>query len=88
MQFELDRLVKFYANHGVSADEVRKSIPILREKALEQAIGAKLLLDRAAKLELPVTAADIDREVAKVIEQVGGDLGEDMVKYEIREKQP
>lgn len=73
VQFELDRLVKFYANHGVSAEEVRKSIPVLREKALEQAIGAKLLLDRATQLELPVTAADIDREVAKVVGQIGGE---------------
>ena len=73
VQFELDRLVKFYANHGVSAEDVRKSLDILREKALEQAIGAKLLLDRASQLDLPVTAADIDREVAKVVEQVGGE---------------
>ena len=71
--FELDRLVKFYLSHGMSYDEVKKNMPKLEEKALEQAIGAKLLLDLAAKLELPVTASDIDAEVAKVVEQVGGE---------------
>ena len=63
--FELDRLVRFYANHGISAEEVKKSLSVLREKALEQAIGAKLLLDRAAQLDLPVSPADVDAEVAK-----------------------
>jgi len=73
VRFELERLVRFYAGHGVSADEIRKSLPELEEKALEQAIGAKLLLDRAARLDLPVTAADVDAEVRKVVEQVGGE---------------
>ena len=71
--FELDRLVRFYANHGISAEEVKKSLSVLREKALEQAIGAKLLLDRAAQLDLPVSPADVDAEVAKVVAQVGGE---------------
>ncbi len=73
VQFELDRLVRFYMSHGMSMDEVKANLPKLEEKALEQAIGAKLLLDRSAQLEVPVTAADIDGEVAKVIEQVGGE---------------
>ena len=72
VQFELDRLVRFYMSHGMTMDEVKKNLPKLEEKALDQAIGAKLLLDQAAKLDLPVSAADIDGEVAKVIEQVGG----------------
>ena len=71
--FELDRLVRFYMSHGMTMDEVKKNLPKLEEKALEQAIGAKLLLDRAAELDVPVTAADIDAEVAKVVTQVGGE---------------
>lgn len=70
--FELDRLVRFYAEHGVSAEEVRGSMSLLRDKALEQAIGAKLLLERSQQLDIPLTAADIDAEVDKVIAQVGG----------------
>ena len=73
VQFELDRLVRFYMGHGMSMDEIKKNLPKLEEKALDQAVGAKLLLDRAQQLDVPVTAADIDAEVAKVVMQVGGE---------------
>ncbi len=73
VQFELDRLVRFYMSHGMTIEEVKKNLPKLEEKALEQAIGAKLLLERASQIELPVTAKDIDDEVAKVVAQVGGE---------------
>ena len=73
VQFELDRLVRFYMSHGMTMDEVRQNLPKLEEKALDQAIGAKLLLDRASELDVPVTGADIDAEVAKVVMQVGGE---------------
>ena len=73
VKFELDRLVKFYANHGISPEEVKKSLPELKAKALEQAIGAKLLLDRASQLEMPVDPAAVDAEVAKVVAQLGGE---------------
>ena len=72
VQFELDRLVRFYMSHGMSMDEVKQNLPKLEEKALEQAIGAKLLLDRAQQLDVPVSAVDIDAEVSKVVTQVGG----------------
>ena len=73
VQFELDRLVRFYMGHGMTMDEVKKNLPKLEEKALEQAIGAKLLLDRSQQRDIPVSAADIDAEVAKVVTQVGGE---------------
>ncbi len=72
VQFELDRLVRFYMSHGMSMEEVKKNLPKLEEKALEQAVGAKLLFDRAMQLDLSVSAADIDAEVQKVVTQVGG----------------
>ena len=72
VQFELDRLVRFYMGHGMTMDEVKQNLPKLEEKALDQAVGAKLLLDRASELDMPVTAADIDAEVSKVVTQVGG----------------
>ena len=71
--FELSRLVKFYTSHGFSEEEVKKSLPELREKALEQAIGAKLLLMRASQLDLPISKADVDAEVEKVVRQIGGE---------------
>lgn len=73
VQFELDRLVRFYMSHGMSINEVKENLPKLEEKALEQAIGARLLLDRAMELDVPVTGAEIDAEIAKVITQVGGE---------------
>ena len=57
VHFELDRLARFYMSHGMTADEIRKNLPQLEAKALEQAIGARLLLERASQVELPVTAA-------------------------------
>ena len=73
VQFEFDRLVRFYMSHGMTIDEVKKNLPKLEERALDQAIGAKLLLDESARLDVPVTGADIDAEVAKVVTQVGGE---------------
>ena len=73
VSFELDRLVRFYMSHSMSMEEVKRNLPKLEEKALEQAIGAKLLLDRSAQLDIPVSAADIDAEIAKVVMQVGGE---------------
>ena len=73
VQFELDRLVRFYMSHGMTMEEVKQNLPKLEEKAQEQAIGAKLLLDRAMEIELPVSSADIDAEVAKIVTQVGGE---------------
>ena len=72
VQFELDRLVRFYMSHGMTMDEVKQNLPKLEEKALDQAVGAKLLLDRAQELDIPLMAADIDAEVSKVVTQVGG----------------
>ena len=73
VHFELDRLARFYMSHGMTADEIRKNLPQLEAKALEQAIGARLLLERASQVELPVTAKDVDAEVARVVAQVGGE---------------
>ena len=73
VNFELDRLVRFYMGHGMTMAEIRQNLPKLEAKALDQAIGAKLLLDQAARLDLPVTEKDIDAEVARVVQQVGGE---------------
>ena len=69
VQFEFERLVKFYYAHGFKEDEIRRSLPELQEKALEQAIGAKLLLDRASSLEMTASAEEIDEEVRRIVEE-------------------
>ena len=40
--FELARLTRFYLEHGISEDEIKKSASLLRDRAIDQAIGAKL----------------------------------------------
>lgn len=72
VQFEFDRLVKFYVSHGMSQEDVKKNIEKLMERAQEQAIGAKLLLARAEQLDLPVDEKTIDAQVDGVIRQLGG----------------
>lgn len=72
VQFELDRLVKFYSAHGMRPEEIKKNLPKLVEKAQEQAIGAKLLFARATQLDLPVDEKAVDAKVAEIVGQVGG----------------
>ena len=72
VQFEFDRLVKFYATHGMTLEEVKASAEKLRDKALEQAIGARLLLDEATRLDIRVDAAAVDAEMDKIAAQLGG----------------
>ena len=72
VQFEFDRLVKFYVSHGMSQEDVKKNLERLMERAQEQAIGAKLLLARAGQLDLPVDEKTIDAQVDGVIRQLGG----------------
>lgn len=72
IQFELERLVRFYAEHGMTEEQIRAQIPALAQKAAEQAVGAKLLMDEANKLDIPVSEAEIDEQVQKIIGQVGG----------------
>ncbi len=72
VQFELDRLVKFYSSHGMPQEEIKKNLEKLVERAQEQAIGAKLLLARAEQLDKPVDEKAVDAKVAEIVAQVGG----------------
>lgn len=72
IHFELERLARFYVEHGVSHDQIKAQHQTLMQKAVDQAIGAKLLLDEASKLDLPVTDQEVDDQVAKIVAQVGG----------------
>jgi peptidyl-prolyl cis-trans isomerase C len=72
IQFELERLVRFYAEHGMPQDQIRAQIPVLAQKAVDQAIGAKLLMDEASRLDIAVSDAEVDAQVEKIVKQVGG----------------
>lgn len=71
--FELERLVRFYHSHGIAEEEIRGTLSLLRDKALEQAIGAKLLLERAEELDIKADERQIDAEVARIKAGLGGD---------------
>jgi parvulin-like peptidyl-prolyl isomerase len=71
IQFELDRLVRFYSEH-LADDEVRQQMPLIRKRAREQAIGAKLLIDEASRIDIQVPGADIERRIEGMIKRAGG----------------
>ena len=69
--YEFSRIARFYAEH-MPEDQVRKQLPALREQAINQAIGAKLLFLEAEKLDIQVPETDIDKSVFAMAKQVGG----------------
>jgi peptidyl-prolyl cis-trans isomerase C len=71
IEFELGRLVKFYSQH-LPEEQVRAQLPALREHAIEQAIGARLLFEEAARRKLEVPDAEVDERLAQMKKQVGG----------------
>ena len=73
VDFELNRLVQFYAEHGVPEDKIRADLPVLRERAAQQAIGAKLLFDEAKRLEIPVSEEELDARVEEMKAQAQGE---------------
>lgn len=95
VQFEMDRLMKFYLEHGVKAEEIKPNLERLLERAREQAIGAKLLLKRAEQLDMPVPEPELDAEIEKIVAQMGGranfsralamqKMGEDELRAQVR----
>jgi len=68
---ELSRLVHFYSQH-MPEEEIRKQMPQLKAKAKEQAIGAKLLLNEADRLDIRVEDEELTARLEKVIEECGG----------------
>ncbi len=71
IEHELSRLVQFYSQHMPEA-EVRNQLDALRSRAVEQAIGSKLLFDEAARLDIAVPEAEIDQSVFRMAKEIGG----------------
>ena len=69
--YELARLLKFYSQH-MPEDQVRAQMPALRQRAIDQAIGTRLLFDNAARLDLRVTDDEVDKTIATMISRSGG----------------
>lgn len=71
IQYELDRLVRFYSEH-MSASEIRSQMDALKRHAKEQAVGARLLVVEAARLDIQVPGDDVRERLDQMIENAGG----------------
>ncbi len=71
VEFEYRRLVQYYSQH-MPADQIKQHESRLRAQARDQAIGAKLLLDEAQRLDLQVPTELIEKKLQPIIEQSGG----------------
>jgi parvulin-like peptidyl-prolyl isomerase len=71
VEFEFNRLIRFFSEY-LSQPELQAQTESLRQKAVEQAIGAKLLLDEAEKLDLEPDEADIDDRMRRMEQDAGG----------------
>ena len=72
VRVEFLRLVRFYEEH-MPRESVKAQMEVLLDKAKEQAIGAKLLLDEAKRLGLSVEDPEVDAAMVKVARQCGGE---------------
>ena len=72
IQFELERLVRFYAENGIPEEQIREQLPALMQRATDQAVGTKLLIEEAARRDVDVGEDEIEEQLGKVVEQVGG----------------
>lgn len=73
VDFELQRLIYLYRQKGMSEQQLQLQIDTLRAKALEQAIGTKLLIDETTRLNVPVSDAELDTQFERYVGQFGDD---------------
>lgn len=72
IDFELNRLVKFYSGH-MSEGELEAQRELLERHAVEQAVGAKLLMAEAERLDIEPTQEDVESRICKMATDAGGD---------------
>lgn len=95
IEYELNRLIRFYAAH-LSETEVRAQMDALKKRAKEQAIGGRLLMDRALELDIQVPPEQVEERFNKMVENAGGrekfealiqkqKLAEEMIRHSIEE---
>lgn len=72
VEYELNRLIRFHAEHGMTEDRIRAQLPVLKESAERQAVGTALLFQEAAKLDLPVSDEEVEASVKRMQDEAGG----------------
>lgn len=73
VDFELQRLLHLYQQQGIPPQQLRSQIDALRANALDQAIGTKLLINEAKRLDIPVSGDELDAQYERYVGQFGGD---------------
>ncbi|MBQ9726188.1 MAG: peptidylprolyl isomerase [Kiritimatiellae bacterium] len=72
VEHELNRLVQFYAQHGMTEAQIRAQLPLLKKKAEEQAVGTALLFAEAEILDIPVSDDEVEASLKRMTEEAGG----------------
>lgn len=88
VQYEMRRLVQFYSEH-MNTEELKAHLPEMKQKAVDQVVGAKLLMNEADKLDIQVPQKDVDARLKGMKDDVGGDdaFAEVLKKQNIDEAQ-
>ncbi|MBQ7666907.1 MAG: peptidylprolyl isomerase [Kiritimatiellae bacterium] len=73
VEYELNRLIRFHAEHGMQEEQLRAELPTLKKKAEEQAVGTALLFQEAAALDLAVSDEEVEEAVDRMRSEAGGD---------------
>lgn len=74
VEFEFNRLIRFFSDY-MSPEEIRKQAPMFRQRARDQAIGAKLMIREAQRLDLPVSGDEVTIRLNDMIKRTGGRQG-------------
>lgn len=72
VDFEVQRLIHFYQHQGMPEAQIRQQMDLLQSRALEQAIGTKLLIDETKRLEITITGEELDAQFETYIAQFAG----------------
>ena len=71
VEFELKRLLRFYSQH-ISQPQLAARMDALREQARKQAIGVRMLINEAWRLNIPVPDKEVDDALEKIVTDAGG----------------
>ena len=72
VEYELNRLIHFYVQHGVPEEQIRAQLPQLKDRATEQAVGTALLFEEASRLDVPVTDEEVEASLKRMADEAGG----------------
>ena len=71
VEYELNRLIHFYVQHGVPEEQIRAQLPQLKDRATEQAVGTALLFEEASRLDVPVTDEEVEASLKRMADEAG-----------------